>query len=471
MSQVATATDDPNFPDGLEGERFSMLIEAITTRNEKLASTFYSEHLTAGLAERMGEGSFLDLYRWVATTSGGLEFYGVRSYDPPREGTTTVVAQGRNYGAWWAIAFFYGDDPDAGLTDIRITRARVPKAVAREPFSVEPFAGELARMMDRICEQGLFSGSVLVAAGNDIIFERACGLADRELHTPINPDTRLNIGSMSKMFTAVAVAQLAERGLLSYDDPLGEFLDEEWLDPGVAERVKVHHLLSHTSALGDYMRNAPHGEDVGEHRTLDDYRDLVAGDTLAFEPGSDWLYSATGYLLLGAIIESVSGQDYFTYVQENILDPAGMDDTGWGEPGVVERLATRYIASGGSETGWEKSFDPRFPLGGPAGGGYSTARDLHRFTMSIASGELLPGETLERMWTPYEDGDNAYGYGFMLRMRPSGFVVGHEGAFPGVEGYYDIHVQTGHTVVVLTNLDGAAWPVHERIQELMTRLK
>jgi len=449
LTQRATATDDRTFPDGLEGERFRRLIEAISTRNLTLASTFYSDDLAEEFRERLPEDSFLELYQRVASTSGGLDFYGVRTYDPPRPGVTTVIAEGRNYGAWWAIAFFYGDDPDRGLTDIKITRARTPVDVAATPVTVDEFVAEVSGMMDRVCEQGLFSGSVLVAAGNDVVLQHACGDvdpdpdSDPETHTLVDVGTRFNIGSLNKMFTAVAVAQLVEHGKLSYDDTLSEFLDESWLPAGVADRVTIHQLLSHTSGLGDFLEAAAGDTSREQFRALDDYREFVAADSLRFEPGTDWLFSSTGYMLLGAVIESVTGEDYFDHMQKYLFGPAGMADTGWSE-------------------------DVR---GGPAGGGFSTARDLHRFTMALASGDLLPGEMLERMWTPQRGGDGAYGYGFTLRTTPKGFVVGHDGAFPGVEAYYDIYVQTGHTVVVLTNLEGAAWPVNERISELMERLE
>jgi len=159
-------------------------------------------------------------------------------------------------------------------------------------------------------------------------------------------------------------------------------------------------------------------------------------------------------------------------VRENVFGPSGMSDTGfYGEDVPSESMATSYSQSSDSETGWEESAPGHFTRGGPAGGGYSTARDLHRFTMALASGELIPGEALERMWAPHREGDQGYGYGFMLRMSPAGYVVGHEGGFPGVEGYYDVYVQSGHTVVVLTNLNGAAWPVDARIRDLMARLE
>ncbi|MFH1864250.1 MAG: serine hydrolase domain-containing protein [Candidatus Eisenbacteria bacterium] len=344
--------------------------------------------------------------------------------------------------------------------------------VAATKLTDAGFAEELGGMLDRVCGMGLFSGAVIVARGNDVIFERACGEADRSSHEPIDMDTKFNVGSMNKMFTAVAAAQLVEQGKLSYDAPLSEFLDESWLPMRVSGRVTIHQLLTHTSGLGDFL-NATFEEGSGQRfRAVGDYRELVARDSPRFEPGTDWSYSSTGFILLGAVIESVTGGDYFDYMREYVYGPAGMGDTDcYDMDSPVENMAVGYSPSADSDTGWEENRHEHFIRGGPAGGGFSTAPDLFRFTKALASGALVSGESVQRMWTDYQEGDGSYGYGFMLRQSPKGLVVGHDGGFTGMEAYYDVYLQTGHTVVVLTNLDGAAWPVDARIRDLMERLE
>jgi CubicO group peptidase (beta-lactamase class C family) len=439
MSYQATATDDPTFPGGLEGERFQMLLESLNTRNLTLARQFYAEHLAEGFRARLTEDAFLERYQWVASVSGGLDFYSVRTYDPPRPDMTTVIARGRNYGSWWAVAFQHGESPEDGLTDFLVSRARVPVDIAATKLSTAEFTAELSAMMDRICEKGLFPGAVLFASGNDVIFERACGEVPDDSRAPIGMDTEFDSGSMNKVLTAVAVARLVEQGALAYDSKVADLVDASWLPQGAAEKVTIHHLLTHTSGLGDLFA-AEYASLAGRSfDTVDDYREFVARDALRFEPGTDWYYSNSGYLLLGAVIESVTGQSYHEFIDTNVLAPAGMGGTG-----------TR---------------------GCPAGGGYSTARDLHGFTMALATGALVSGETVQRLWTAYKQGEDSYGYGYALRLTPKGLVVGPGAGFPGVESYYDVYAQTGYTVIVLTSDDGAAWPVHARIGELMERLE
>ena len=438
-----TRSDSPTFPEGLEGERFHMLIEALNTRDLGLAERFYDEHLAEEFRESFPVGSYLEGYQWIASTTGGLDFHGVRTYDPPRPDQTTVICRGRNYGSWWAIVFHYGEDRPAGITDMGITRARMPSDVAATTLSGGELAQELGDMMKRICGEGLFSGTVLVASGNDVVFQHACGEASKRLQASIDMDAEFDIGSMSTMFTAVAIAQLVEQGALSYDDPLSKFLDGSWLPAEIAERVTIHHLLTHTAGLGDFLNASLEEGSEGSRKrlhTVDDYRELVVGDTLAFEPGTDWSYSNTGMLLLAAVIENVTDGDYYEYLLENIYGPAGMESTdGDG--------------------------------GGPTDGVFSTAPDLLRFTQALASSALVSGETLARMWTDYREGEGGYGYGFMLRESQAGLAIGHDGGSGGSEAYYDIYIESGHTVVVMANLDGAAWPVAASIRDLMGRLE
>ena len=314
---------------------------------------------------------------------------------------TTVIARGRNYGAWWAIAFQHGENPEDGITDFLVSRARVPVDIAATKLSTAEFTAELSAMMDRICEQGLFPGAVLVARGNEVMFEHACGEAEGDSPATIGMDTGFDSGSMNKVLTALAVARLVEQGALAYDSKVADHVDASWLPAGPADKLTVHHLLTHTSGLGDLFAAELASLTGKSFDTIADYREFVARDELHFEPGTEWSYSNAGYLLLGAVIEGVTGQVYHEFIDTNILAPVGMGGTG-----------TR---------------------GCPAGGGFSTARDLHRCTMALASGSFVSGETVQRLWTAYKQGEYGYGYGYALRMTPKGLVVSPGGGFPGVE--------------------------------------
>lgn len=138
-------------------------------------------------------------------------------------------------------------------------------------------------------------------------------------------DTRFNLGSMTKMFTAVAIAQLAELGKLSFHDPISRHLPD-YPNEAVASKVTIHHLLTHTSGMGDYQNEKFYAR-LDQLRTLSDLVPLFVNDPLAFESGAKWDYSNAGFVVLGLIIEKVSGQDYFTYVKQHVFKPAGMTST------------------------------------------------------------------------------------------------------------------------------------------------
>ncbi|MFN2419785.1 MAG: serine hydrolase domain-containing protein, partial [Gemmatimonadota bacterium] len=144
---------------------------------------------------------------------------------------------------------------------------------------------------------------------------------------PNQTDTKFDLGSMNKMFTAVTVARMIEEGTLRLDDTIGEYLGPEWLRPGIGEKVTIEHLLTHTSGLGSYYSPELMELNPGRFRAIDDFQEIVRRDSLRFESGTRWSYSNTGFLLLGAIIEKVTGRSYYDAVREYVYEPAGMTAT------------------------------------------------------------------------------------------------------------------------------------------------
>ncbi|MDQ4079434.1 MAG: beta-lactamase family protein, partial [Gemmatimonadota bacterium] len=187
-------------------------------------------------------------------------------------------------------------------------------------------ARSLANLMGRVCREDGFSGTMMVARDGRPLFQHACGLANRADSVPMKLDTRLNLGSMNKMVTAVAIAQLVEEGKLTFDDAVGEHL-VDYPNADVRNKVRIHHLLTHTSGLGSYFNEEFMNASRTRFRSVRDFMALVEKENLAFEPGTRWAYSNSGFMLLGAIIERVSGMSYFDYVRERIFQPAGMTDT------------------------------------------------------------------------------------------------------------------------------------------------
>jgi CubicO group peptidase (beta-lactamase class C family) len=334
---------------------------------------------------------------------------------------------------------------------------------------------ELASFLEASRAADLFSGAVLIARDSQPVFIKAYGLANIAAGTPNNEQTKFNIGSLNKMFTAVAIAQLAERGKLSFTDTVVKILPD-YLNKTVAEKVTIHQLLTHTSGMGNYQ-NATYSANLNKMKTVADLLPLFASDPLAFEPGTKWQYSNAGYALLGLIIEKTSGQNYFDYVEEHIFRPAGMVNTdSYEREKAVPNLAVGYTRM--NESG---RADPSVPRrentstrpakGSPAGGGYSTVEDLSRFSVALRGHKLLSQKYTEIVMTgQVEVGGpvGKYAYGFSDKMFNGRHVVGHNGGGPGIGANFDMFPDLGYTAVVLTNYDPPAMmPVIMKIRDLI----
>ncbi len=342
----------------------------------------------------------------------------------------------------------------------------VPPSTPLPPTAPAAQVEQFKAIVEKLANADVFSGAVLVAKDGVPIFKQAYGLANKRANIPNRVDTKFNLGSMNKMFTAVAIAQLAQGGKLAFHDLVGTHL-RDYPNKQVAQTVTIHHLLTHTSGMGDYLRSMGPAKD--KLRSVADYFPLFVDAPLAFKPGSQYRYSNTGYIVLGAIIEQVSGQSYFDYVRERIYSLAGMDNTDAYERGQdVPNLAIGYTG-----TTHIVENTPRLPIkGGPAGGGYSTVEDLLKFDIALRTHTLLSPALTQLMLTgKVASGPNfKYAYGFRDLQVNGTRIVGHNGGFAGIGARFDMYLDLGYTVVVLSNYDpGTADDVANRFGEIITR--
>jgi CubicO group peptidase (beta-lactamase class C family) len=272
---------------------------------------------------------------------------------------------------------------------------------------------------------------------------------------------------MNKMFTAVAIAQLAERGKLSFDDPLSKFMPD-FPSKESAEKIKIKHLLSHTAGLGSYFNRKFQESSRELYRTVDDMLKLAQDEKMAFEPGSRWQYSNTGMLVAGKVIEIASGQDYYEFIRENIYKPAGMINSDCYElDRVNQNLAIGYEKMYGDKGyTFENNIFKHVMRGGPAGGGYSTVEDLHRFAVALRTGKLVGAEYVKLLLAakPELNSPN-YGYGFQI--SPALRIAGHGGGFPGISSNLDIFLDNGYIAVVMSNYGRASGLVSDKLRELV----
>ncbi len=311
-----------------------------------------------------------------------------------------------------------------------------------------------------------FSGVIRVGGSEDQSTEAAYGYANRSERVPNQAATRFGIASGCKVFTAVAICQLVEQGKLDLDTKLSQCTDASF--PHFDPDITVHHLLTHSSGVPDYF----------DEEVMDDFEELwrerptygmtevshflplFAEEPMKFAPGERFAYNNSGYILLGLIVEKVSGMKFRDYVQTHIFDSCGMADSGYFRMDrLPERTALGYIDS---EDGWKTNMFSLPAIGGPDGGAFTTTGDLDKFWNALLGYKLLSEKLTQKLLSPQitEDEDTAYGYGIWIGMDGNQvrcrYIMGFD---PGVSMVSRVYADSRLRVHVLANIDGAAWQV------------
>ena len=309
---------------------------------------------------------------------------------------------------------------------------------------------------EKLVENDQFSGALLVARHNKILFQKAWGFADREAGKNNTVLTQFRLGSMNKMFTAIATLQLVESSKLALDDPIGKYL-QDYANQDVRSKVTIRHLLTHTGGTGDifgpnFRRNRLRLREHSDYIKLYGHRDLL------HEPGAEVRYSNYGYVLLGALVEEASGISYYEYLKRNIFQPAGMTSTdSLPESESVSHRSVGYMEHNGT---WRSNAETLPWRGTAAGGGYSTIGDLFLFAEALESEKLIPEKVLSEATKAQSrrSGQRSMrrGYGFALQGEGLGRRYGHGGGAPGMNGVLYIYPEIGYVVICLSNFDPPA---------------
>jgi D-alanyl-D-alanine carboxypeptidase len=316
-----------------------------------------------------------------------------------------------------------------------------PERMRPSPISQTELARRLTSSLDSLAKAGEFSGVAVLAKNGAPVFQRAYGMADRERSVANNPETAFNLGSINKVFTQIAILQLRAAGKLDLDSTLATYWPD-YPNKEVAHKITIRQLMRHTSGIGGNIFDPPAGGKRNDIRTLKDYLPLFVNQPLAFEPGTRNAYSNAGYVVLGLLIERLSGDDYYTYVREHIFKPAGMTRTGsFLVDSLPPNTALGYTSGDGnapSSTPLRANTRELPGRGSSAGGGYSTAQDLLRFLQALRENHI----------------QNGVPAGLGIAGGSGGMNAIVEGGLPG-----------GYDLIVLANLDP---PAAERVAR-MTR--
>jgi len=436
-----------DWPDTPAAQRLAELTRLMKHATPERVSGYIGKHYSSEYAELRPIddriGAFMDWRR-----RGGMDTVEILQSQPH---LIEVIARHPLTEERWRLAVHTTPEPPHRIERVMLGPAAWP------PLEEVPGDSEVAERWlaytKALADAGLFSGAVLIARYGEVLGQGAWGQANRDFDAPNTVDTRFNLGSMNKTWTAVAIAQLVEDGTLAFDDPLAKFIDYPNAD--TAAEIRIEHLLTHTSGLGSYFTDEFDRSARKSLRSVDDFLGLATDEEPAFEPGTDRRYSNTGMLLLGKIIEVVTGQSYFDYIQGHLLDPAGMDRSGCFElDRVNDNLAVGYAErwSVDGQVVVNNLFE-HVVRGGPAGGCYSTVGDLFRFARALHDGTLVARETAALLTTPKPAlGSERYGYGFSI--RPDGARHGHSGGFIGIGANLDISVEPEGWVIVVLSNDG-----------------
>lgn len=250
--------------------------------------------------------------------------------------------------------------------------------------SEDELASKLGKLMDEFQKLEMFSGVVLLAKDGNTVYEKSFGYADWGNKTPNNKSTRFNIGSINKVFTNEMILKLEKEGKLSLNDPLGKYLPLYGDDRD--EKITIRMLVDMKAGLNDYLRNPEYNQNIEKFKTVNDYLELIKNEPLLFEPGLGKEYSNSGYVVLGGIIEKITGKSWFDNVKERFLNPLGMKETYYMQIGDnIDNcaLGTRIDFKGNKISIKERT------MPSPAGGMYMTVEDMLKFDTEMRKNGLM----------------------------------------------------------------------------------
>ncbi|MCI0489843.1 MAG: serine hydrolase [Blastocatellia bacterium] len=470
---AAQSNETAKFPDTESGRRVAAYIEAFNSGSDSSLRRVFANHFSKSAPARFTDEEHLQSYRRLYNELGKLELRRVAQSSDELIAAVFRTANGMNA----RFEFSLEPAPPHKLTGIGIQITDgdddLPDAGGGggSPMTEAEAMAALDDYLKEEVNKDEFSGAALVAKDGKPIYRKAYGLANKQYNAPNHVDTKFNLGSINKIFTQIAIAQLIEQGKLSVDDTIIKRLTD-YPNRQAAERVTVQHLLDHTSGIGDIFNDKYASMPKSRLRTIADYLLLFADEALAFEPGSKQQYSNGGYIVLGAIIEKVSGQSYYDYVREHIYKPASMADTDAYEVDAsVPNLASGYTRERG-EAGKRRSNLYRMPArGSSAGGGYSTTGDMLKFTIALQNCNLLSRPYTEWLLDGMRGKPPA-----RSAVEKDGPLtqgnMGIAGGAPGINSMLELDFETGYTVIVMSNYDPpTAVRVARQIRAWLARVK
>lgn len=447
---VAVAQDISGLEKTIAGKRALAYFSAINSGDDEKLTAFFGENTAPEALKRRPVGPRVEFHKRIRNDFKQLV---IKKIVAVTASEISVLAQSPS--SEWASITFEIEGSEGKFAGVRIERVPPPndadKTKSPDPTNQAEMLTASEQLMDRLAKSDAFSGVVMIAKNDMPIFVKSYGYADAANKIANNRETRFNLGSINKIFTRIAIGQLAGQNKLSFNDKLIKILPD-YPNREIAEKITIGQIVTMSSGLGDFFNEKFEMADKSKIRSNKDYLPFFVNDPPEFEPGTNRRYSNAGYLVLGLVIEKLSGKSYYDYVRENIFKPAGMADT---DSYAIDALPANTAIGHMSANGGKRL--PNTPeqsaRGSSAGGGYSNVGDMLRFTIALKNKKLV---------IPDDEG------GFPAVFEAAGFA----GGSPGVNSIFIVSAKTGYTIIVLSNFDPpSAEKPGEQIRDWIKQLK
>ncbi|MCB0569073.1 MAG: beta-lactamase family protein [Phaeodactylibacter sp.] len=458
QAAACQGSQPPMTPEQL-GSRF---VQAINSTDAVLQEDISKEVYAPATLEKMGLERIVAHFQKLHEAFAPLEYHHSERLEFPKPSGTTYVlhvyARKQGEVMWSDFQFYLETTPPYRIGQmVFVAEAAEPIALPNGSIEQQETLDWLDGYIEKLERENGLSGSILIAKGDKVVFEKYWGFADIENGRKIDAEALFGLASGSKMFTATAIVQLMEQGKLKLTDKLTDYFPD-FPNQAWAERVTLKNLLSHTSGIAEYwtQENEPA---MLRFENWHEYLPLIYKEGFRFEPGTESYYSNSNFMLLGAIVEKVSGQDYYQYIGENILKKAGMAHSGYfSHTDTSLPLVVPYARKEGG--GWQNNRPKQFRRGSPAGGCYANAADMLLFCKALKNHQLVSTEGLKLMatdWTVGVKDAQPYGLGLILEQYGQEASYGHGGTAGGVNFEFRYFPRMDIALLVFNNQNNGAY--------------
>ena len=450
---------------------------ALNSRDEKKFQEFIDQFWDTKVIEEEGSEELIDYFYDIIDEVEMIDIHETLLESDTR---LAIIFKNKSLGEWLKCIFVFSSNKPGAIDQIGMRLIDPPNDVETVKILEQDLHHLFDSYITALNKKDLFSGAIVLMKEGKIIYQQYIGFADKAFNIPHNSKTRFDLGSMGKMFTALSIGKLVQNGRIQFEDTISSYLPELKIDK--ADKITIHHLLTHTSGLGDIF--CPEFYENKEKFTeIKDLVSLLENKTLNFNPGEQFQYSNGGYNILGLIIEKISGMSYFDFVRKHIFIPLNMlDSDSFYIDDPIPNRAVGYTKIGVEIrkkrfTNWKINTRIARKRGCAAGSGYSTIDDLIKFSEALKTNKILSQELFQKMTSAQvkiieKNNRLFYGYGFGVTKYDNFYRYGHNGGSPGVNTYFGIYEPLGYTLIVLSNYDSpAAERVAKKFDSLLVNLE